>query len=83
MTQQTTSGYPGTASILALAGGILMIVGGILLVSVSAFILPNISYANMQVPPGVTNMAGLVSGAVGVAGVFGLTAGVVVLASSV
>jgi len=58
-------------------------VGGILLLSVSAFILPNISYASMSVPPGVTNMAGLVSGAVGVVGVFGIVSGVIVLTSSV
>lgn len=51
--------------------------------AVSVFILPNLNYANLNAPPGITNMAGLVSGAVGVLGVFGLAAGVIVLASSV
>lgn len=60
-----------------------MILGGVLFLAVSVFILPNISYANLQAPPGITNMAGLVSGAVGVVGVFGLASGVIVLAAAV
>ena len=83
MTQQTTVAYPNTASILALVGGILMTLSGMLFLAVSVFILPNISYANLHVPPGVTNMAGLVSGAVGVVGLFGLVSGIIVLASAV
>jgi hypothetical protein len=83
MTQQTTNGYPNTASILALVGGILMALGGVFFISVSIFILPNLNYANLHAPPGITNMAGLVSGAVGVLGVFGLAAGIIVLASAV
>jgi len=83
MTQQATDAYPNTASILALVGGILMTVGGIFFLAIAVFILPNISYANLHPPPGITNMAGLVSGAVGVLGVLGLAAGIVVLASAV
>lgn len=60
-----------------------MALGGIFFVSVSVFILPNLNYANMNHPPGITNMAGLVSGAVGVLGVLGLAAGIIVLASAV
>jgi hypothetical protein len=78
-----TSDYPSTASILALVGGILIILGGAFFLAVSVFILPNISYMSMHAPPGVTNLPGLVSGAVGVIGVFALVSGVVVLASAV
>ena len=60
-----------------------MTLSGMLFLAVSVFILPNISYTNLHVPPGVTNMAGLVSGAVGVVGLFGLVSGAIVLASAV
>jgi hypothetical protein len=83
MTQQTASAYPNTASILALAGGILMILGGVFFLAVSVFILPNLNYSNLQTPPNVTNMPGLISGAVGLVGVFGLASGIIVLASAV
>ena len=82
MTQQTTSGYPNTASILALVGGILMLLCGLLLMAVSIFILPNLDYTNLSPPAHVTNMAGLVSGAVGFVGFFGLISGIVVLVSA-
>jgi len=83
MTQNTAVEYPRTGSILALAGSILMVLGGVLFLALSVFILPNLNYSNLKVPPGITNMAGLVSGAVGVVGVFGLACGIIVLASSV
>jgi hypothetical protein len=85
LTQQTTSAYPRTASILALAGGILITLFGVLLMAVSAFILPNLDYSNLTTPPGLSSSAipALVSGIVGVMGTFGLVSGVIVLISAV
>jgi hypothetical protein len=82
MTQQTSSVYPNTASILALAGGILMVLSGGLLLAVSVFILPNLDYTNLPPPANVSNMAGLVSGAVGMVGLFGLISGIIVIVSA-
>jgi hypothetical protein len=84
MTQKTSSGYPNIASILALIGGILIMLGGMLLVAVSAFVLPYINYTNLSPPPNLTAdaMPRLVSGIVGVMGLFGLISGVIVLASA-
>jgi Family of unknown function (DUF6114) len=58
---------------------------GVLLVAVSAFVLPNISYSNINVPHGLTasSIPGLVSGFVGLMGAFGLVSGIIVLVSSV
>ena len=85
MTQKTTSGYPKTASILALVGGILIILAGMLLMAVSAVILPHLDYTNLNPPPQLTqrSMPGIVSGIVGVMGLFGLVSGVIVLVSAV
>jgi hypothetical protein len=85
MTQQTTSAYPKTASILALAGGILIVLSGVLLMAVSAFILPNLSFSNVNPPPGLSISAirALVSGIVGVMGTVGLVSGAIVLISAV
>jgi hypothetical protein len=85
MTQNTALEYPRTASILALAGGIIITLSGVLFVAVSAFVLPNIIYTNINVPQGFTasSIPGLVSGFVGLMGAFGLVSGIVVLVSSV
>jgi hypothetical protein len=85
MTQETKSGYPKTASILALAGGILIILGGTLLMAVSTFILPHLDYSNLTTPPHLNpgSIALLVSGIVGTMGLFGLVSGVIVLVSAV
>jgi hypothetical protein len=85
LTQQTTSAYPKTASILALAGGIVITLSGVLLMAVSAFILPNLNYSNLTTPPGLSSstIPALVSGIVGVMGTFGLISGVIVLVSAV
>ena len=85
MTQNTAIEYPRTASILALAGGIIITLSGVLFVAVSALVLPNISYANLHTPPNLPASAvpGLVSGFVGLMGVFGLVTGAIVLISSV
>ena len=85
MAQETKSGYPKTASILALAGGILIILGGNLLMFVSSFILPHLDYANVRPPPHLTHagIPALVSGIVGTMGLFGLISGVIVLISAI
>jgi Family of unknown function (DUF6114) len=83
MAQNTSSGYPGTASILALVGGILIVLCGMLLAAVGAFILPYIDYANLTIPANVVNLPGLVSGAVTMVGLFGLISGIIVLGSAV
>ena len=77
--------YPRTASILALAGGIIMTLTGIMLVAVSALILPNLNYGNITTPPSLpaSSIPGLVSGFVGMIGAFGLVCGIIVLVSSV
>jgi asparagine N-glycosylation enzyme membrane subunit Stt3 len=83
MTQNMSSAYPNTASILALVGGILMILCGMLLAAVGSFILPYIDYANLQTPANVANLPGLVSGVITMVGFFGLISGIIVLASAV
>jgi len=85
MTQNTTAAYPRTASILALAGGIIITLVGLLFVAVSALVLPNLSYSNISVPQNlpVSAIPGLVSGFVGLMGAFGLVSGIIVLVSSV
>ena len=85
MTQNATSAYPKTASILALVGGIVILLGGALFVFVSAFVLPNIDLGNLTTPQGLSNSAihALVSGVVGVMGAFGLVTGAVVLVSAI
>jgi hypothetical protein len=85
MTQNIAPRNPRTASALALAGGIIITLSGALFLAVSAFVLPYINYANLDVPSGLpaTSLPGLVSGFVGLMGVFGLVSGAVVLLSSV
>jgi hypothetical protein len=84
MTQNTALEYPRTASILALAGGIIITLSGVLFVAVSAFVLPNLSY-NINVPQGIaaSSIPSLVSGFVGLMGAFGLVSGIIVLVSSI
>jgi hypothetical protein len=81
----TTTGYPRTASILALVGGIVILLGGVVFVAASVFILPHLDYANLNTPQGLTpgSIPALVSGVVGVMGVLGLVSGVIVLVSAV
>jgi uncharacterized protein DUF6114 len=85
MTQNTTSEYPRTASIIALAGGIIITLSGMLFVAVSAFVLPNLSYSNINTPPNLpaSSIPAIVSGLVGLMGAFGLVTGAIVLISSV
>ncbi|HUI24321.1 MAG TPA: DUF6114 domain-containing protein [Nitrososphaerales archaeon] len=85
MTQNISPEYPRTASIIALAGGTIITLTGILFVAISAFVLPNLTYGNVSVPQGLSPSAipGLVSGFVGLMGIFGLVSGAVILVSSV
>jgi hypothetical protein len=88
MTQQTESGHPMTAAILAFAGSILMIVSGTLFLAVSTFILPHLdvaSFRNVQVPSGLApgSIPAIASGVVGTMGLFGLASGIIVLVSAV
>ena len=85
MTQNTATGYPTTASIISLIGGIIITLGGVLFVAVSAFILPSLNYGNLVIPQNLPASAipGFVSGFVGMIGIFGLVSGVIVLLSSV
>jgi hypothetical protein len=85
MAQNTTPGYPRTASILALVGGVLILLTGILLIAVSIAVLPHLSFTNLNPPPQISraNLPGLVSDIVGVMGAVGLVCGVIVLVSAV
>jgi len=85
MTQNTTPLYPRTASIIALAGGIIITLSGVMLVAVSALILPNLNYGSLNTSPNLpaSSIPGLVSGLVGLMGTFGLVCGIIVLVSSV
>ena len=85
MTQNATNVYPTTASIISLAGGIIITLTGVLFLAVSAFILPNVNYYSVHVPQGLAASAipGLVAGFVGLMGIFGLVSGAIVLISSV
>jgi len=85
MTQNTATGYPRAASILALAGGIIITLSGVLFLAVSALVLPNLNYGNINTPPSLpaSSIPGIVSGFVGLMGAFGLVTGAIVLISSV
>ena len=85
MTQQTAVRYPKTASILALAGGVMMILGGVLFMAVSIFILPRVNFTNVNTPPPLApgSIPAIASGVVGVMGLFGLVSGIIVLVSAV
>jgi hypothetical protein len=83
--QKAADAYPRTASIFALVGGIIITLGGLLFLAASILILPHLDYANLNVPQGLTraDLPTLVSGIVGVMGVFGLVTGVIVLFSAI
>ena len=82
--QSTKTEYPRTAGVLALVGGVIILLSGVLFTAVSAFVLPNISYASVHVPQGLSPsvIPGLVSGFIGIMGAFGLVSGAIVLISS-
>jgi len=85
MTEESTHGYPKTASILSLVGGLLIVLSGVLLMAVSAFILPHVDFGNVTLPsnfnPG--SMTAIAQGVVGVMGTFGLVSGIIVVISAV
>lgn len=77
--------YPKTASILALAGSVLILMCGTLLVWTSTVILPHVNFPNVNAPPQFVSgsIPSIVSGVVGGMGLFGLATGAIVLVSSV
>ena len=83
--QNETSAYPKIASILALVGGIIIVLGGVLFIFVSAFVLPNLNYGNLNSSSSLPASAvpALVSGVVGVMGASGLVTGAIVLVSAI
>jgi len=85
MTQQTPTGYPKTAAVLAIVGSALIILCGLLLVAVGTFILPNVNFSNVNTPPQIApgSLPSLVSGIVRGIGAFGLASGVIVLVSAI
>ncbi len=85
MMQNTSPEYPRTASVLSLAGGIIITLGGVLFLAVSTLVLPNLDFNSLNVPQNlpVSSIPGLVSGFVGLMGAFGLVSGIIVLVSSV
>jgi len=82
--QPQSAPYPKTASIIALAGGAIILLGGVLFLGVSAYVIPHIDLSNVTVPQGMdrTSLPGLISGVLAVMGGFGLVCGSVVLISS-
>jgi Family of unknown function (DUF6114) len=93
MAQRSTSGYPNTASILALIWGIFIILAGLLLLAVSVFIIPQFNYTNMHFNvtggafngtiPFRGNIPEFLSSITRGIGLFGLISGVIVLTSAV
>ncbi len=83
-TQEATAAYPRTASILALAGGIIIVLGGVILLGAAAFVIPHLDFSNMTLPQGMDRAAlpRLISGVLGVMGGFGLVCGGIVLTSA-
>ncbi len=79
-----TSSYPKAASLLALAGGMIIILGGAIFLGVSAFVIPHMNLSNVPVPQGMdrAGLNGLISGLLEVMGSFGLVCGAIVLVSA-
>ena len=87
MTQQTGTGHPNAASILALVGGTLMVLGGLIFLGVSAYVIPHLSpvyfsHNSTATIPRAT-IQGFASLVVGTLGAFGLVSGAIVLTSGV
>ncbi|HXW94866.1 MAG TPA: hypothetical protein VEJ19_04095 [Nitrososphaerales archaeon] len=78
------SAYPKTASILALAGGMIIILGGALFIGVASFVIPHINLSNLTMPQGLNraSLPSLISGVLTVMGGFGLVCGSIVLVSA-
>jgi hypothetical protein len=76
--------YPKSASIIALAGGVVILLGGLIFIGASIYVIPHLNFSNMTVPQGLNraDLPGLVSGVVGVMGAVGLVCGSVVLVSA-
>jgi hypothetical protein len=81
---ETESSPPKSASIIALAGGVIILLGGLIFIGASIYVIPHLNFSNMTVPQGFNraNLPGLVSGVVGVMGAIGIVCGSVVLMSA-
>ncbi|MGA2664572.1 MAG: DUF6114 domain-containing protein [Nitrososphaerales archaeon] len=84
--QQITAAeqFPGAASILAIAGGCLMIVAGLLILGVGVFVIPHLNpsvFANATGRVQIQNMPGFVGGILTGVGAVGLVSGFIVFAS--
>jgi len=79
-----TPSYPKVASLLALAGGMVIILGGAIFLGVSAYVIPHLNLSNVTVPAGMdrAGLSGLISGVLAVMGGFGLVCGAIVLVSA-
>lgn len=83
-TENKTTAFPKTASVLALVGSTLIVICGALLTWVSMAILPHVSFPYVnhpQLAPG--SIPAIASGVVAGIGLFGLVSGAIVLASAV
>jgi hypothetical protein len=85
MTENKTTTYPKTASVLAIVGSTLIVLCGSLLVWVSTSILPHVNFPNVSTPPHLVtgSIPTIVSSMVEGIGLFGLASGAIVLASAV
>jgi hypothetical protein len=90
--QKITEAFPGTASILAIAGACFMILAGMLILAVSAFVVPHLpeSFFNGTMnfngtghPIPFHNLPGFVGGVLTGVGLFGLISGLIVLGSGI
>ena len=82
--------YPGTASILAIAGGCFMLISGLVVLVIAAVVIPHLSssffnstmfYNNTRGPFPIHNVPGFVGGILTGVGIFGLISGLVVIGS--
>ena len=82
--QATTSAYPKTGAILALAGGLIILLGGVLFLGVASYVIPHLNLSNVTIPQGMdrASLQGLISGVLSVMGGFGLVCGGIVLISA-
>ena len=82
--EEAARGYPKTASIVSLAGGVIILLGGALFLGVAAFVIPHLDLGNVTVPQGIdrAGLPGLISGVLTLMGGFGLVCGAIVLMSA-
>ena len=85
-TQQTVETYPGTASLLAIIGGCLIVAAGLIILMVGAFVIPHLNpstFNGTRGPVAIGDMPGFVGSILSGVGLFGLVSGLVVLISGI